>query len=57
MIAGAAKAPAVIERVFMFLGMIILSIQSSYRGLSDETRTRAFPSPTFGGFGFFVVIS
>ncbi len=28
--------------------------QGIVRGLAEETRTRGFPSPTFGGFGFVV---
>ncbi len=33
------------------------SFEGSFRGFSEEARTRGFPSPSLGGFGFFSVIS
>jgi hypothetical protein len=32
-------------------------LRGVFHGFSEEARTRGFPSPSFGGFGFVVVIS
>ncbi len=32
-------------------------LREAFRGFSEEARTRGFPSPSFGGFGFIVVIA
>ncbi len=32
-------------------------LQGAFRAFSEEARTRGFPSPSLGGFGFVVVMS
>ena len=39
---------AVARRSWVFRGVV--------RGFSEEARTRGFPSPSFGGYGFVAVI-
>ncbi len=36
------------------LNVIFRSFGESFDGFSEEARTRGFPSPSFGGFGFIV---
>jgi len=35
---------------------ILGSFEESFLGFSEEARTRGFPSPSFGGFGFIVIV-
>ncbi len=32
-------------------------LREVFRGFSEEARTLGFPSPSFGGFGFVVIVA
>ncbi len=32
------------------------NLRGAFRGFSEEARTRGIPSPSFGGFGFIVIV-
>ncbi len=36
---------------------VLESFGESFRGFSEEARTRGFPSPSFGGFGYIVAVT
>ncbi len=40
----------------LFGSSAVLGFREVFLGFSEEARTRGFPSPPFGGFGFVVVI-